>query len=195
MTDKQITIGIQGGKGSFNEEATRTYLDKNKIDNATVRYLYTSENVLRTLHEGRIDQGQFAIRNTLGGEVKESVVAMKKYPSQTIAEYSIPIAHALMIRPDATIDEVTTIMTHPQVLAQCKGTLIEKYPTLIQTVGEGDIVDPAYVAEQLGEKKLPKNIATMSSKLLAELYGLKIVETDLQDKKENYTTFLLVKPV
>ncbi len=98
-----------------------------------------------------------------------------------------------MIRSDAEYSEVTTIMTHPQVLAQCKTTLPQKYPHLLQTSGTGELIDHANVAKQLGGKKLPKHVATMGSKILAELYGLKVVEDNLQDAQENYTSFLLVK--
>ena len=97
-----------------------------------------------------------------------------------------------MIRKDATLKEITTIMSHPQVFAQCKKTLVQKYPNLTQTSGEGELIDHALVAKQLSEGKLPKNIATMGSKILAELYDLHIVEDNLQDLNENYTSFLLV---
>ena len=40
---------------------------------------------------------------------------------------------------------------------------------------------------------LTKNIAVMENKVLADIYDLHIVETDLQDLKENYTSFLLVE--
>jgi prephenate dehydratase len=83
-------------------------------------------------------------------------------------------------------------MSHPQVFAQCKTTLPEKYPELKQISGQGELIDHANVAKQMAAKKLPKNVATMGSKVLAELYGLKIVEDNLQDAKENYTSFLVV---
>jgi prephenate dehydratase len=97
-----------------------------------------------------------------------------------------------MIRPDADYDEVTTVMAHPQVFAQCQRTLPEKYPHLKLTSGSGELIDHANVAKQLGAKKLPKHVATMGSKVLAELYGLTIIEDNLQDAQENYTSFLLV---
>ena len=97
-----------------------------------------------------------------------------------------------MIRKDATLKDITEIMSHPQVFAQCKKTLEQKYPHLKLVSGEGELIDHALVAKQLGEEKLPKNIATMGSKLLAELYGLTVVEDNLQDLQENYTSFLLV---
>lgn len=48
------------------------------------------------------------------------------------------------------------------------------------------------VAKHLSEGKLPDNIATMGSKVLAKFYDLKIIEDNLQDAKENYTSFLQV---
>ncbi len=190
--EEYVTIGIQGGKGSFNEEAIMYYLKRNGIENYKIEYLHTSKNVLRALHEGDVDQGLFATHNSIGGIVMESVEAMAQYKFSIIEEFAIIISHALMIRKDATLKDITTIMTHPQSLAQCKKTLEQKYPNLEKTSGEGELIDHALVAQKLGEGKLPKNIATMGSKILAELYNLHIVEDNLQDLKENYTSFLLV---
>jgi prephenate dehydratase len=190
---KQLTIGIQGGKGSFNDEAIFQHLKNAKLETVTIKYLHTSENVLRELHEGKIDQGQFAIFNTLGGIVHESIDAMGKYQFAFVTDYTIKIRHALMIRKDSSIDNIDTIMAHPQVFAQCKKTLSKKYPQLKQVVGEGEFIDHAKVAEELAKKLLPKNIAVMGSTRLANVYGLQIVENGLQDEKENNTTFLLVK--
>lgn len=189
---KLLTFGIQGGIGSFNEEAIQYYLKKEGIKRYKIKYLYTSENVLRALHKGDIDRGQFAIHNSVGGIVGESIEAMANYKFRIIEEFAIKISHALMIRKDAKFSEVTTIMTHPQVLAQCKGTLAKKYPNLKQTSGEKELIDHAVVAKLLSEGKLSKSIATMGSKVLDDIYGLKIIEDNLQDAKENYTSFLQV---
>src|SRR5207247_568229 len=51
-TEEYLTIGIQGGKGSFNEEAITYYVKRNGIDKYKIEYLHTSKNVLRALHEG-----------------------------------------------------------------------------------------------------------------------------------------------
>jgi prephenate dehydrogenase len=187
-----ITIGIQGGKGSFNEEAIMYYLKRNGIDNYKIDYLHTSNNVLQSLHEGDSDQGLFAIHNSTGGIVMESVEAMAKYKFSIFEEFAIQITHTLMIRKDAALKDITEIMSHPQVFAQCKSTLMQKYPDFKQVSGKAELIDHALVAQKLSEGKLPKNVATMGSKILAELYNLHIVEDNLQDLKENYTSFLLV---
>lgn len=190
-----ITIGIQGGKGSFNEEAINYYLKRNGIKEYKIEYLHTSDRVFAELHEGSIDQGLIAIHNSIGGAVTESIQSMAKHKFEIVEEFAIIISHTLMIRNDATLKDINTIMTHPQVLAQCKSSLAQKYPHLKQTSGEGELIDHALVAKSLSEGKLPKTTATMGSRVLADIYGLKIVEENLQDLKENYTSFLLVKRI
>ena len=68
---------------------------------------------------------------------------MAHYKFSIIEEFAIVISHALMIRKDATLKDITTIMSHPQVFAQCKKTLMQKYPNLTQTSGEGELIDHA----------------------------------------------------
>ncbi|MFC1727478.1 prephenate dehydratase domain-containing protein [Patescibacteria group bacterium] len=186
------TYGIQGGRGSFNEEAVQYFLKKSQIEKFNIKYLYTSEAVLKALQEGKIDYGQFAIHNSVGGIVSESIEAMASYKFKIIEQFSIKISHALMIRRDAEIEDVKIIMSHPQVFAQCQQTLFNKYSGLKLTPGKGKLVDHALVAKRLSEGKLPKNTATMGSQALAQMYHLKIVENNLQDQKDNYTSFLLV---
>lgn len=189
----RLVVGIQGGRGSFNEEAARYYLSRTPDIPFEFNYLHTTENVLRALHEGTVDRGQFAIHNSLGGIVTETVLATARYRFDIIEEFGIKIAHALMIRQDAEFSEVDTIMTHPQVLKQCHTNLEMKYSKLKQTSGEGDLVDHAKVAELLGNGELPKNIATMGSRTLASINNLKIIEDNLQDLDSNFTSFLWVQ--
>ena len=192
LDPKLITYGIQGGIGSFNEEAIQYYIKRENIGAHKILYLHTADNVMRALHEGETDRGQVAIHNSVGGIVAESIQAMANYKFKIVEEFAIKISHALMIRKDAEISDIRTIMSHPQVFAQCKDTLAKKYPQLKQTSGEGERIDHAVVAKELGEGKLPKTIATMGSSVLAKLYDLKIVEDNLQDAKENYTSFLQI---
>lgn len=186
-------VGIQGGKGSFNDAAASYYLGRNDMSERTVVYLYTTEEVLKALHEGRIDRGQFAVHNSLGGMVEESVEAMANYKFRIVEQFSIKIAHALMVHPATTLQKVDSIMAHPQVFRQCQGNLAAKYGRLKQVSGSGNLIDSAHAAEQLSIGALPPNHAVMGSHILAELFGLKIVEDNLQDLKENYTSFLWVE--
>jgi prephenate dehydrogenase len=189
----RIVVGIQGGRGSFNEEAARDYMGRTPDVPYELVYLHTTERVLRGLHEGTIDRGLFAIHNSVGGMVGESVRAMARYRFDIVEEFAIKIAHALMMSSTADLSEVDTVMTHPQVLAQSRSTLSKKYPNLRQTSGDGDLIDHAKVAELLANGTLPSNIATMGSSVLAEIHGLRVIEDNLQDLDENFTSFLWVQ--
>lgn len=190
--DTKLIIGIQGGKGSFNEEAITYFIKKSKITDYEIVYLYTSEAVLSALKKSEIDKGLFAIHNSVGGIVDESIEAMANYVFKIEEEFAIEISHTMMIKKGVDFSQIDTIMTHPQVLRQCKSNLRTKYPHLAQTSGEGILVDSATAAKALSEGKLPENIAVMGSKIIAEIYDLEIVETDLQDAANNLTSFLFV---
>jgi prephenate dehydrogenase len=193
LASDRLLVGIQGGRGSFNEEAARHLLGRAPDVPYELVYLHTTENVLRALHEGAVDRGLFAIHNSVGGMVGESVEAMARYRFAIIEEFAIKIAHALMVAPGADVSAVDTVMTHPQVLAQCRTTLAARHPALRQTSGEGDLIDHAKVAELLGRGELAATIATMGSSVLAEIHGLRIIDVDLQDLDENFTSFLWVQ--
>lgn len=192
VTKNKLIFGIQGGRGSFNEEALHDYVIRHGIKKYGIKYLYTTEKVLKNLHEGKIDFGLFAIQNAIGGVVQESTHAMARYRFKIREEFRILIAHYLMKRKDIQFSDIKTIMAHDQVFKQCHVTLGKKYPSHIQKVGEGDYIDHAKVAWGLAKGVLPKQIAVLGPRILATLYDFDVVDEDLQDSKENYTTFFMV---
>jgi arogenate dehydrogenase (NADP+) len=193
LISDRVMVGIQGGRGSFNEDAARYYMSRTPETPFEIVYLHTTERVLRALHEGEIDRGVFAIHNSVGGMVGESIAAMARYRFAIVEEFAIKISHALMTAAGADFSEVDTVMAHPQILRQCRTNLEKKYANLRQTSGTGDLIDQAKVAELLGTGELAPSIATMGSRILADLNGLRVVEDNLQDLDENFTSFLWVE--
>jgi prephenate dehydratase len=190
---KTFQIGIQGGPGSFNEEALRAYVKLHGITDYKIKYLYTTRKVLDTLHKGKIDRGLFAIQNSIGGMVKESINALSEFNCKIIDEVSIPVNHTLLIRRGVPVSKIKTIMSHPQALVQCMKTLQRKYPDQLKISGDGNLVDQATAAKALAQGKLADSVAVIASKVCADLYSsLEMIDTGLQDNKQNVTTFLFV---
>jgi len=183
-------IGIQGGRGSFNELAIHKYIRERELTSVKVKYLYTTENVLATLDKEEIDYGQFAIFNSSGKTVRESVTALANHSVKIVDEYDLLIQHSLMRIPGA---KVQSILAHPQVLKQCADNLRRKYPNLKQYPGEGELIDTAKATEALVKGDLNPRTAILGRETLSELYGLEILDRNLQDSQNNETTFLLVK--
>lgn len=194
MAPKNNLIGVQGGKGSFNELAANHYL-KDNPGKYKIEYLYTSERVLEHVTNEKVALGLFAIHNTLGGLVEESLRAMGRYNFQVVEKITLPIRHNLMKRKDVLTSQITTIMAHPQVLLQCEKTLAKKFPELKTISGSGDMIDTALVAKALSDNHIPSNIAVLGPESLSKLYDFDTIAKNLQDSKENITTFLLVKKI
>ena len=187
-----ITIGIQGGKGSFCEEAINSYIKSKNILKHRIVYLYTSEKVLEKLHSGDVDLGLFAIQNAVGGIVYESAHAMSQYKFKIIDEIEILVRHYLMKLKEVPSEKIDHIMAHPQVFAQCKTTLAQKYPSYILESGEGDLIDTAKAAWSLANGELPNNYAILGPGILSKLYDFDIMGENLQDSSNNLTSFFLV---
>src|SRR3989344_198890 len=193
VSSKYIIYGIQGGIGSFSEEAVLFYLNNKKVNNFKIKYLYTTENVLKSLHRGNIDFGLFAIQNAVGGVVQESTYAMARYKFKILDEFVIKIKHFLMKRKDVDITHIRNILAHPQVFKQCQSTLAREYRGFKLISGKGNMIDTALAAEALSKNKIPKNTAILGPGNLAPKYNFDIIGENLQDDKENLTTFFLVK--
>ncbi len=193
VNPKYVTIGIQGGEGSFNEEACRFYCQKQRIKNFKIKYLYTSNNVLKALHQGEIDFGQFALQNSVGGTVKETIDALSRYNCRIVKEFEIIVNHCLLAKKGIKLNQIKKIISHPQALAQCKLTLARKYPDKKLISGKGGLIDQAKAAQCLSEGKLSKNTAVLAPKICSKLYNLEVLDKGLQDRKDNLTSFLLVK--
>lgn len=188
-----MKIGIQGGKGSFNEEACQTYCREHGITDYSIEYLYTSDKVLEALEKRTINFGVAAIDNSLGGPVWETIHALSAYNCTILENFQIVINHVLLAYPGTTISEIDTIMSHPQALAQTKGNLARLYRTKKLVSGEGILVDQATAALALSKGELPRTTAVIASKVCAS-FGLDILAEGLQDMAENLTTFLWMEP-
>lgn len=189
---EKLIFGIQGGKGSFNEQAILTYIKNKKIKNFKIKYLYTTKNVLKSLVKKNIDFGLFAIFNSKGGIVEQSLNVLGDYQFKIIDKITISINHFLMKRKDVKKNEIKQIMAHPQVFLQCKNNLKTKYPDLKLVSGKGKLIDTASAAKALFLKKIDKNTAILGPRILSEMYDFEIIDENLQDDENNRTTFLLV---
>lgn len=192
MFNKTKIFGIQGGKGSFNHQALLIYIKKNSIKKYKIKFLYTTKNVLKNLHLGKIDIGIFAIYNNTAGLVDETLKEIGKYTFKIIDTIKLPIKHFLMVKNDINIDQINQIVAHPQVLKQCEKNLKKKYPKIKTLSLKGNFIDTAKASEALVKNLLPSTTAILGPKILSKIYNLKIIDKNLQDNINNQTTFLVI---
>jgi prephenate dehydratase len=182
-----MKIGVMGAKGSFSEEAARTYAKKHaKLKNIELLYLVSAENVLTELEKGAIDLAIFPIENSNGGIVLEAVHAMSKHNFTIKKMFEIDVHHCLMVKNGTKAGDVRTIVSHDQAIKQCRMYLRRLWPK----VKVREYADTAKAAEDLAKGKLSKSAAVIASRSAAELYKLNVLEESIQDLKFNFTTFI-----
>lgn len=183
-----VKIGLSGGRGSFSEEATDYYCQKEKIIDYQKEYLISVENVLQAVEDDKIDLGIFPIENSNGGIVYEAVYAMAKHLFNIEKLFEIDIRHNLIVKPDTKNEDIKIIASHDQALKQCKMYLKRKWPAV--EIKEWPDTADAVRAIKAGD--LPDNAAAIASKKAAEIYEMEILDEGIQDLKFNFTTFLAV---
>ena len=188
---KKIKIGIQGGKGSFSEEAAKVFAKNHGIKDFDIVYLISSKVVIGAVESNEVGFGVFAMENAQGGVVIESVEALAEYRCRIVEMFHIPVSQNLLARHGIFMGDITEIHSHQQALRQCKDYLAKNFWT--RPLIEAD--DTAEAARRLSEGKLPKSVAVVSSEYCAELYDLNIIEKDIHDLKHNLTLFLAVKKI
>ncbi len=188
---KLSNIGIQGGKGSFSEEAAKVFAKNHGIKDCEIVYLISSKAVIGAVESDDVYFGVFAMENAQGGVVIESVEALAEFRCRIVEMFHIPVSQNLLARHDVFIGDITEIHSHQQALRQCKDYLAEHFWT--RPLIEAD--DTAEAARRLSEGKLSKTAGVVGSKYCAELYDLNIVEKDIHDLKHNLTLFLAVEKI
>lgn len=190
-----INIGIAGGPGSFNDSAVQHLIRDIGQSDVQIHYLDDTESVLRAIEFENIDLGQFALYNSYAGVYEECMEPMGRYRFRVHSAFPMQIVHCLMKHPSIEAIELTTIMSHREVLKQCRGTLANRFPHLKLIEGTGSLTDPGRIGVAIANGTIEATTAVVSNGLIAELFGLEILERDLQDKQDAVSTFLRVLPL
>jgi chorismate mutase/prephenate dehydratase len=101
-------------------------------------------------------------------------------------EVLIRISHDLLSM-SGKAEDVERVYSHPQALAQCRQWLRKNFPNAQMA----ETVSTAKAAQMAAQES---KAAAVASSLAAELYGLKIIDSRIEDYLNNYTRFLVLGP-
>lgn len=181
-----VVIGVCGAAGSFSEEAAKIYVQKQNIQNADFRYLVTAEAVFSALSKREVTIAVVPVANSIGGIVRESLLAGAKYTYVVQEVFSIQIHQNILVKKGTTPGAIKQIVSHEQAIKQCRGYLKRVWPK----VKVGEYPDTAKAAKDLAEGELPASTGVIASRAAAKLYKLDILGASIQDDKHNVTTFI-----
>ena len=179
---KNAKIVFQGIEGAYTELALKQYFG----ENADSYHVDTWRDAMEALKNGEADYAVLPIENSSAGIVSENYDLMVEYDNYIVGEQIIRIDHALLGLPEAEIEDITDIYSHPQALMQCS-----KYLEDNRNWEKHSMKNTAMSAQKIKEDgQISK--AAIASALTADIYRLKVLDKAIQNNKNNYTRFIIV---
>lgn len=178
-----LRLAIQGEAGSFSHEAALRLLGPSVQLLSCQRF----EDVFRQLEQEAADAALVPIENTLHGSVHENYDLLLSFDHRIVAELNLRIVHNLIALPGVRLADVRRVFSHPVALNQCLRFLAahpewERVP----------FYDTAGSVKMLVEERL-KDAAAIASAVSAEIYGARILRRSIEDDRQNYTRFFLLR--
>jgi prephenate dehydratase len=179
----RVRVAFQGERGAFSEEAALKLLG----EEIELVPRPTFDSLFASIHEGVADRILAPLENTLAGSVHRSYDLLLESSLVITAEVIIPIVHHLIGDPDATLDSIRTLESHPVALAQCERFFTD-HPHIQRVVSD----DTAGSVRSVIEGNDPSR-AAIAGERAAKVYGGKILQRHLEDYRDNYTRFVLLE--
>lgn len=174
-------IAVQGTEGSYSQQASDKLFPMGHL-----MYFDTFESVFDAVEQGLCDYGVLPIENSSNGSVKEVYELMEKKHFSIISSLRLFIHHGLLGKKGIKKEDIKEIISHRQALEQCS-----RYLDQFKNVTVTSVKNTALAAKTVSESDR-KDLAAISSLHCADLYGLEIIEDNIQNSDNNYTRFICI---
>jgi len=179
-----LKIAIQGIESSFHDMAVKKLFPNEDV---TLNMCTTFDKVTEAINNNEADYGVLAIENTIAGSILPNYNLIDANNLVIIDEVFLNIQMYIMALESESIMDIIEIHSHPVALLQCKNYL-NKFPPQFKII-EG--ADTASVAKKIKENNLT-GVAAIAGKQVAEKFGLKILDSRIQNNIDNQTRFVLL---
>ena len=140
---------------------------------------------MRAIRDGFCEFGVLPIENSTAGSVNAVYDLLAQFDFHIVRSLRLKIDHNLLVKPGTKLADVCEVYSHGQAIAQCAGFIeahglhATKYP------------NTAMSAEMVANSERT-DVAAIASRSCAALYGLEVLEPNIQDSDNNYTRFVVI---
>lgn len=174
-------IACQGVKGAFSSLAAERLFELSDIT-----YFRSFEGVFNAIEKGLCEYGILPIENSTVGSVNNVYDLMREHKFYIVRSIKLPVQHSLLTKHGTHFADIREIVSHEHAINQCSD-LISRIKNVKITVCENTAA-----AAQIVAKSEKTDIAAISSKECAAIYGLSIIENNVQSNTNNYTRFICI---
>lgn len=178
---QSATVACQGVEGSHAQAAAdRLFALPN------ISYLKTFEDVFKAVEQGMCRYGVLPIENSTYGSVTEVYELMRKQKFYIARSVKLHVSHCALVNKGASLSSIKHVYSHEQAIGQCADFL--------KSLGDIEIVfykNTAAAAKAVAESGA-LDVAAIASSACADIYGLSIIQENVQNNENNYTRFICI---
>ncbi len=177
-TGKQIAC--PGVPGAFSHEAAQEL-----FPNCDMRFYTTFHDVFKAIENDEADFGLVPVENSSAGSVSEVYDYILNYRFYIVGAATLHVHHCLAVAPGTRLEDIRSVYSHPQALAQCSDYISSK------GFQAQEYSNTASAAKMIAGKA-DRSIAAICSVVAANEYGLQIISEDIQNSSTNCTRFIAI---
>jgi prephenate dehydratase len=182
LSSSAPSVAYQGAPGAFSEDAARALAG----NDALLHPMRTLDEAFRAVVEGVAEFAVIPVENSLAGPVPRAEELIRRSGCRVMAEHSLQISHVLIGCEGATLDGIRHAASHPVALAQCR-----RFFAARPHIAEVSAFDTAGAVALMVAAGDPTGAAIASTRAAA-LYGGVILTSEIQDRRDNFTRFVVV---
>lgn len=182
QADVPRRAAFQGVKGANSHMAVAAFLGE-EMEGLPVP---TFENVFESVASGESAYGVLPVENSYAGSVVQVLDLLQAYDVYVVGEKSLPIDHALCALPGTDFDDIRTVYSHEQALAQCR-EFFREHPQMEEQPFFNTAGAAEYVSGSGDHTK-----AALCNTYAARLYGLDVLVPSANTSRDNTTRFILI---
>ena len=174
-------VACQGVEGAYSQIACEKI-----FKSPLIMYFKSFDAVFNAIEQGMCQYGILPIENSTAGSVTKVYDLMIRHNFSIVRTFRLKIDHNLLANPGAALSDIKTIYSHEQAISQCSDFLHS-----LPGVNVVPVENTALASEMVA-KSGSKEVAALSSRSCAELYGLQCLAVSVQDKGNNRTRFICI---
>ncbi len=174
-------VACQGVEGAYSQIACEKI-----FKNPFIMYFKNFEAVFNAIDQGLCQYGILPIENSTAGSVKKVYDLMISHNFSIVRTFRLKVDHNLLVKPGTKLSDIREIFSHEQAISQCTEFLQTLPGVNVIPVGN------TALASEMVANSPRKDIAALSSRSCAELYGLDCLRSSVQDKGNNRTRFICI---
>lgn len=183
-TRARARVGYLGPEGTFSEEALLSSAEPGAVEPVPLGAIY---DVLMTLRRGDVEWAIAPIENSLEGSISVTLdlLAGEASDLRIVGESLLRVRHSLIASEPVGLEEIDTVLSHPQVPGQCALFLRRELPhARIQPASStAEAVRTVTLERRRGQ-------AALGTILAAKIYGGTVISEGVEDRDDNETRFI-----